>query len=67
MTSEKLQKLVHEMIHEKNNLNKESRRGLASISKLIHAFEAKSQYDDVILEVEPLTRTDDGSHHHLKT
>ncbi|XP_057837732.2 trans-Golgi network-localized SYP41-interacting protein 1 isoform X1 [Cryptomeria japonica] len=60
-TSEKLQKLVQEMIHDQTNLNKGSRRAPAGISKLIRAFEAKSQYDDVILEAEPMTETDDTS------
>ncbi|KAH9329760.1 hypothetical protein KI387_001868, partial [Taxus chinensis] len=60
-TSEKLQKAVQEMIHDPTDLSKGSRRAPAGISKLIRAFEAKSQHDDVILEEEPSTETEDTS------
>lgn len=60
-TSEKLQKVVREMLTDPGNFGKGSARVPSGVSKLIRAFESKAQHDDVILETEPMPETEDRS------
>lgn len=60
-TSEKLQKIVREMLTDPGNFGKGSARVRKGVSKLIRAFESKAQLDDVILEAEPMPGTEDRS------
>jgi len=58
-TSEKLQKVVREMLTDPGNFGKGSARVPSGVSKLIRAFESKAQHEDGILEAEPMPKAED--------
>lgn len=59
LTSEKIQKVVREMLTDPGNFGKGSARVPSGVSKLIRAFESKAQHDDGILEAGPMPETED--------
>eukprot|EP01018_Ginkgo_biloba_P014200 Gb_07542 [translate_table: standard] len=61
LTSQKLEKAVREMFPDSSSLSKASGKVAPGVSKLIRAFEAKAQHEDVTLEGEPYTETEHNS------